>query len=59
MGGSRADLQGFLLGLVIPVSLSQLLTALNPILLLNQLREAGSPYNLSVSTHLCLHFLDH
>lgn len=59
MGRSRGDQQGFLLGLVIPVALSHLLAALKPILLLNQLQEAGSPYNLSVSLCFYLGFLHH
>lgn len=59
MGRSRGDHQGFLLGLVIPVAPSHLLAALKPLLLLNQLLEAGSPYNLSVSLHFYLCFLHH
>lgn len=59
MGRSRGDQQGFLLGLVIPVAPSHLLPALKPILHLNQLREAVSPYNLSVSLHFYLCFLHH
>lgn len=60
MSRTGADWQWlFYICLLIPASLLQLLTALNPILLLSQLLKAISLYKFSVSIYIYPSVLDH